>query len=224
MASQQMAAAQKKKMADAVAYLQKVKTAFHDRITVYNEFVRLLNLLKTVAGSRDSHLDITARIEAMLAEKPELLEGFSAFNVRPPPSAIPAEPLGKGEGTSAEPITFDDSAAEEEEEEAAATEEEEVVITGSSGVNALTDLPHSRHSCVVCPLPAAADAAAAMAHCPRCYCYLCDRPVGECRQWRQHSCARDEEGWRRVRDAMRAPPSVPPPAVPRLPFKRPRIR
>ncbi|KAJ1619767.1 hypothetical protein T492DRAFT_408824 [Pavlovales sp. CCMP2436] len=46
-------------------------------------------------------------------------------------------------------------------------------------------VPHLREHCTLHPL-----VLNAMAHCPCCYCYVCDKPVAECLQWSTHAHAR----------------------------------
>lgn len=71
----------------------------------------------------------------------------------------------------------------------------EVVCTGSrKGVRALRDYPHFRFQCEV------VEQNGAMAFCERCFCYVCDVPAGECRNWGLHYRAVEIEGsWKMMR-------------------------
>lgn len=72
----------------------------------------------------------------------------------------------------------------------------EVVCTGSRrGVRALRDYPHFRFQCEV------VEERLGMTFCGRCFCYVCDLPAGECREWRIHCGAVEDGGqWRRMRE------------------------
>lgn len=72
----------------------------------------------------------------------------------------------------------------------------DVVCTGSRrGVRALRDYPHFRFQCEVVAEKGG------MAFCERCFCYVCDVPVGECREWALHYEAVEmREDWKRMRE------------------------
>ena len=65
--------------------------------------------------------------------------------------------------------------------------EQEVQATASTG--GLLNLPHARALCPSAPFRAPQGAFAKRPlhgnaeACPRCYCYICDAPAGECTQW-----------------------------------------
>jgi hypothetical protein len=55
----------------------------------------------------------------------------------------------------------------------------DVEVVGAAGFDAARDAPHARKDCLNHKWQATADSA----HCPSCYCWVCDEPVGECPQW-----------------------------------------
>lgn len=63
-------------------------------------------------------------------------------------------------------------------------------IVGQKGFNALSDFPHSREDCVVHPIINNAEL-----HCPKCFCYVCDVRVAECRNWKVHCSARFQDSY-----------------------------
>jgi hypothetical protein len=98
-------------------------------------------------------------------------------------------------------------------------DEEEVAIVGSTGPNALADFPHSRANCVTYRIDLDP-----IAHCPNCYCYVCDIEAAKCDIWQSHCRANHEEVcWRKrrqdYRDYGRGP--APEASVPRVPLVPP---
>ena len=65
-------------------------------------------------------------------------------------------------------------------EPSSSTANDEVQCTGRSGVIALSDFPHARNNCAAYKWAEAPEK-----HCPQCFCYVCDTPVAECREWSQ---------------------------------------
>ncbi|PNW86084.1 hypothetical protein CHLRE_03g212529v5 [Chlamydomonas reinhardtii] len=99
---------------------------------------------------------------------------------------------------------------------------DEVLITATVGqVSTLLDLPHSRPDCAAhrfqrpgVGLAAAASAAKAnTAHCPQCFCYVCDVKASECAYWgtgpaaanHAHAHGASKE-WARLRLRLRSLP------------------
>ena len=71
-------------------------------------------------------------------------------------------------------------------------DDDDVVFVGSSKpiVSAGVTLPHARYECMVHPfnrsLPDPSCCAWNGHHCPQCYCYICDQPADECKEWLLH--------------------------------------
>jgi SNF2-related domain len=81
------------------------------------------------------------------------------------------------------------------------TTDEEVEFVKSTGVNALSDFPHSREHCVVIPFVLTGDTVRNQEYCPNCYCYVCDTVVTDCPEWSDHCHARhDEHKWQQLRN------------------------
>lgn len=69
------------------------------------------------------------------------------------------------------------------------------------GVRALVDYPHFRFQCVVEAFKRQR-AAKKERFCPRCFCYVCDIPASECKEWRVHAKAVDSvHKWRVERES-----------------------
>jgi len=76
-------------------------------------------------------------------------------------------------------------------------EEEELVIVGTKGQNSLIDFPHSRSNCVTHPFTNGNK----VLHCLNCYCYVCDTPASDCKEWPSHcEASHDEPRWREERE------------------------
>ena len=200
---------------EAHRFLDLCKREFATRPTIYTEMVRNLNAFQRGTADREG---IRQRVEALLAGTPELLRGFRSFL---PEDPAPAAPIGRGGGKTFEDAITLDSDEEAVVPEAAAVvpeapEDEEVQIVGNTGSNPLSDFPHPRHACVVHPFPPGGgrdgERAAAEAHCPRCFCFLCDGPAAECASWREHAMARNDASWMAVRTCLRAAPVAAPAA------------
>ena len=97
--------------AAAHGFLADMKRTYRQRPAIYREVLRCLNQV----WRSPQMLETVARIEALLGAEPELLAAFRGFM---PPAAAqawaaaappPAAHIGRGEGTSSEPITFEDS-------------------------------------------------------------------------------------------------------------------
>ncbi|KAL9189332.1 hypothetical protein ACHAXT_011822 [Thalassiosira profunda] len=74
--------------------------------------------------------------------------------------------------------------------------DEELAIVGTKGSNALVDFPHARTNCVTYPF--SGDKAK---KCANCYCYVCDIPASECKEWTYHCVATHEDRrWREERE------------------------
>lgn len=206
--------AHKPTLSDAHLFLGDAKRTFVARPGVYRQIVKELNVYGRVKDPA-----CVGRIEALLAGEPRLLKQFRAFMPRPG-RAEPAPRIGKGEGKSlGDAITLDDD--EEEAPAADADGDDDFEIVKTVGSNALVDFPHPRFACVVHRFPkanASAIRAAAKKHCAQCYCFVCDGPAAECASWNEHAIARDDEAWRAVRAAFRAPTPPPAPAPPCAPY------
>eukprot|EP00592_Proboscia_alata_P002764 CAMPEP_0194373150 /NCGR_PEP_ID=MMETSP0174-20130528/21570_1 /TAXON_ID=216777 /ORGANISM="Proboscia alata, Strain PI-D3" /LENGTH=796 /DNA_ID=CAMNT_0039152057 /DNA_START=60 /DNA_END=2446 /DNA_ORIENTATION=- len=61
----------------------------------------------------------------------------------------------------------------------------EVIYVGSTGLDALTNYPHSREHCIVFPIRENPEKA-----CTNCFCYVCDEPAKSCLKWSNHCRAR----------------------------------
>ena len=69
------------------------------------------------------------------------------------------------------------------------------------GVRPNIDYPHLRFSCGLYKF---APGAAAYSHCDKCYCYICDEPVAQCKDWDVHCQATDKSPmFRRLRTEFR---------------------
>ena len=81
-------------------------------------------------------------------------------------------------------------------------DDDDIQITGSKGMNALSDLPHPRHECVVKPFTMNPEE-----FCPKCFCYVCDIKASACTDWHIHCNA--DNTWlrqrRRIRNKRNAP-------------------
>lgn len=102
-------------------------------------------------------------------------------------------------------------------------DDDELVVVGSArGVQASVDYPHNRFSCGVKPF--GRGVRINRAFCPKCYCYVCDTPAGECTVWDYHCSATDKSPkWRSAR--AKARPKPPPPTFKkRSNFFTPRFR
>ena len=76
--------------------------------------------------------------------------------------------------------------------------EEELAVVATKGQNALADFPHSRANCVTHLFAASSDK---KVHCANCYCYVCDIPANECKEWATHcEASHDDPHWRRERE------------------------
>jgi len=67
------------------------------------------------------------------------------------------------------------------------------------GSRALIDYPHARHNCLVFKWKQAMNTA----HCPNCFCYVCEVPAKECKEWStgaNHSRAHDDAAglWKKI--------------------------
>lgn len=92
------------------------------------------------------------------------------------------------------------------------------------GVRALVDYPHFRFQCVVEAFKRQR-AAKKERYCPRCFCYVCDIPASECKEWPVHAKAMDTvHKWRverenrldmRRRKSQAASPAMRRPAIAR---------
>ena len=60
-------------------------------------------------------------------------------------------------------------------------EDEDVQFVGATGNNPLTDFPHAREHCRVHLFRV--DPAL---HCINCFCFVCDNPVSDCKEWNDH--------------------------------------
>lgn len=191
------------KLEAAMRFLREVKRELGGRQRpLYTAVVHCLN------ASRDqsqSTTELRDQVEALLAGYDHLLTSFRAFFSCVPKRYTPftlnrgrdRDALAENRGTTAtDAIVIDDE------------DDEEVVLVGSKGgPNALEDFPHLRQHCVVHNFPGkdqAGRAILARQHCPNCYCFLCDRPAKSCAHWELHALARDEDAWRRIRDALRS--------------------
>jgi len=75
-------------------------------------------------------------------------------------------------------------------------EDDEVSFIGRSGELALSDFPHSRENCVCAPWRAGKE----QKHCQNCFCYVCDAPVSDCKEWPSHcKASHANPAWRKVR-------------------------
>jgi len=78
----------------------------------------------------------------------------------------------------------------------------DVEITGGSGVNALRDMPHPRHDCVVHKWPQGPPAQnkdACKQFCAKCFCFVCDIEASRCEHWDQHCLADGSVEWLKKR-------------------------
>ena len=94
---------------------------------------------------------------------------------------------------------------------AIAPADDDVVYTGRSGAIALCDFIHPRENCAAVPFTAGQE----HEHCPKCYCYVCDVPAGNCTEWSEHCKASHKSAeWRQRREQRKAQQSAPPAAAP----------
>ena len=104
---------------------------------------------------------------------------------RPLPSPLPNAP--NQVGALSLPLVADD---------------DEPVILHSTGSVALKDFPHARENCLSAPFVLGD---AARAHCPNCYCFVCDLPVAACDEWDEHCQAQHHvHRWQQAREAQKA--------------------
>eukprot|EP00618_Florenciella_parvula_P026459 CAMPEP_0119496144 /NCGR_PEP_ID=MMETSP1344-20130328/19570_1 /TAXON_ID=236787 /ORGANISM="Florenciella parvula, Strain CCMP2471" /LENGTH=200 /DNA_ID=CAMNT_0007531797 /DNA_START=7 /DNA_END=606 /DNA_ORIENTATION=- len=113
---------------------------------------------------------------------------------------------GKGKGKAAaeeedsddEVMVVDADEMEEEMEEGfGAGEDDELEVVGHTGANAMSDYPHSRHTCVRFPFSSSQNKEANKKACPNCYCYVCDKVYTECEEWEESHCmaTNNEQYW-----------------------------
>ena len=80
-------------------------------------------------------------------------------------------------------------------------EEDEIAVVATKGQNALADFPHSRANCVTHLFAASSDK---KVHCANCYCYVCDIPANECKEWATHcEASHDNPHWRGERERVK---------------------
>eukprot|EP00602_Paraphysomonas_sp_CaronLab_P013822 CAMPEP_0185041302 /NCGR_PEP_ID=MMETSP1103-20130426/40381_1 /TAXON_ID=36769 /ORGANISM="Paraphysomonas bandaiensis, Strain Caron Lab Isolate" /LENGTH=214 /DNA_ID=CAMNT_0027580957 /DNA_START=87 /DNA_END=728 /DNA_ORIENTATION=- len=96
------------------------------------------------------------------------------------------------------------------------TEDECVEYVGGN-MTVASDMPHQREACTkysfVLDFSPSLDSTrrsgaveANRLHCSKCYCYLCEVPAEECRDWVCHCCATHKIAlWRGLRVAMSSP-------------------
>ena len=72
-------------------------------------------------------------------------------------------------------------------------DDDEVEFVSQKGPRPLSDFPHSRHDCQTCLYSSAADQTQNEAHCPNCYCYVCDDEARFCPAWKFHCHAHPNE-------------------------------
>lgn len=91
-------------------------------------------------------------------------------------------------------------------------DDEACVVVGRSS-SAIESLPHARSDCVLHRFAAGSFSE----HCAMCYCYVCDKPAGECGEWQKHCEATHADLlWREERQQRKA-------SQPRLPAAAPVI-
>jgi len=70
-------------------------------------------------------------------------------------------------------------------------DDDEIIVQSCNVTNPSVHLPHTRDQCGVHRFALTEGnglgrAGPNLAKCPKCYCYVCDRPAGECDKWEQH--------------------------------------
>ncbi|KAL4518653.1 hypothetical protein Ndes2437B_g00741 [Nannochloris sp. 'desiccata'] len=70
--------------------------------------------------------------------------------------------------------------------------DDEVMLVSTNGGEDWTSLPHTRDLCRQCPFKVGMNSSNAK-YCDRCFCYICDCPASECKEWgsgnaRTHHC------------------------------------
>jgi hypothetical protein len=84
-------------------------------------------------------------------------------------------------------------------------DDDEIQVVGATGSNALADFPHPRIDCVVHHWKADSSLTDKQKHCDHCYCYVCDIPAKECKEWTSHCVANNKERkWRLERETKRS--------------------
>ncbi|GMI14569.1 hypothetical protein TrLO_g4418 [Triparma laevis f. longispina] len=75
----------------------------------------------------------------------------------------------------------------------------EISILKSTTTNPLTSFPHPRSLCTLHP-----HKISPLLFCPKCYCYVCDVPASECKQWDKHCNAKSGVPvWEQIRKDKR---------------------
>ena len=106
----------------------------------------------------------------------------------------------------------DASPTSPKKQKAPSHDDDDVVCTGCSGVDVLADCPHSREDCRAVRFLAGQE----HEHCPKCYCYVCDAPAGDCTEWSEHCKASHKSAeWRLLREQRKGQQSAPPAAAQR---------
>ena len=96
---------------------------------------------------------------------------------------------------------FDEQAADAD----ISKDEDAVEVIGSSGPNVLSDFPHARADCAVHHWTLQGDHASKLKHCSNCYCYICDGPASDCRNWDEHCEATSKvREWRLKRQSQKS--------------------
>jgi hypothetical protein len=81
-------------------------------------------------------------------------------------------------------ISSDDGSDDDDD-----NDDDEVQIPGSNGDNALADYPHARTDCVVYKFDSSTRRSDSnKLHCKNCYCFVCDMPSSQCKEWSDNHC------------------------------------
>ena len=91
-----------------------------------------------------------------------------------------------------------------EEQEDTDADDDDVTFVGRTGDNALADFPHARENCVTKPWKSGLFQTN-QAFCVNCFCFVCDSPASECKEWASHAQATHTAPmWRVKRDQAKA--------------------
>ena len=82
-------------------------------------------------------------------------------------------------------------------------DEDILEIVDNQNGDIISNLPHLRFHCLIEKF----EKSNYLKTCPQCYCYVCDRKVVECSNWKRH-CAANDKGadkakWKMLKDANR---------------------
>ncbi|KAG2497724.1 hypothetical protein HYH03_004460 [Edaphochlamys debaryana] len=97
----------------------------------------------------------------------------------------------------------------QQDEPADDDEDDDVIVTGAVGKVATRDFAHRRFECGARPFNAGRADPANGAHCPQCFCFVCDVKASECEWWgtgsrsQDHANARPTAAWTKLQEALK---------------------